>query len=122
MTNLRLIRLLPAFGVVIASLAAFPAAAQKGHNKHGGESGHCPPGQAKKGNCEPGEAFVPPGQAKKWAKGQPLPQHVHYYALPPARYSNWGAPPSGYEYVQVDDDVLLIERATRIVINLMVGR
>src|SRR5437870_1009551 len=31
-------------------------------------SGHCPPGLAKKNN-----GCMPPGQAKKWAIGQPLP-------------------------------------------------
>ena len=38
--------------VVLCAALALPAAAQKGH-------GGCPPGQAKKGNCEPGESFVP---------------------------------------------------------------
>jgi hypothetical protein len=28
-------------------------------------SGFCPPGQAKKGNCTPNGGFCPPGQAKK---------------------------------------------------------
>ncbi|HYC63632.1 MAG TPA: hypothetical protein VEC14_02785 [Reyranellaceae bacterium] len=77
---------------------------------------HCPPGQAKKGKCEPGESRVPPGQAKKWAKGQPLPAYVHYV---PYRWSN--PAPMGYEYIQVDDDVLLMEQATRVIVNLVMS-
>ena len=41
-------------------------------------SGNCPPGLAKKNNgCQP------PGQARKWAIGQPLPVGIAY-PLPPA--------------------------------------
>ena len=100
-------------GTLLMSAAiALPAAAQK----HGG----CPPGQAKKGNCEPGESFVPPGQMKKkWRVGQPLPSNVVYYPAPVAIY---GMPPPGHQYVQVDDDVLLMEQATRLIVNLVMGR
>src|SRR5690348_15780612 len=38
--------------------------------------GFCPPGLAKKNN-----GCMPPGQAKKWAIGQPLPVGVAYYPL-----------------------------------------
>src|SRR6185295_20398093 len=41
--------------------------------------GHCPPGLAKKHN-----GCMPPGQAKKWRMGQPLPRDVVIYDLPPA--------------------------------------
>ena len=37
------------------------------------KSGHCPPGLAKKNN-----GCMPPGQAKKYAIGQPLPAGVVY--------------------------------------------
>jgi len=40
--------------------------------------GHCPPGLAKKHN-----GCMPPGQAKKWVIGQPLPRDVIFYDLPP---------------------------------------
>src|SRR5688572_13872029 len=36
--------------------------------------GDCPPGLAKKHN-----GCLPPGQAKKWEKGRPLPNNVVYY-------------------------------------------
>src|SRR5688572_29112657 len=98
--------------LLVAASVALPAAAKdKGH-------GGRPPGQAKKGNCEPNQGFVPPGQAKKWSMGQPLPPAVHYYSLPPARYGSFGPPQPGYDYVQVDDDLLVMERATRIIVNV----
>lgn len=38
-----------------------------------GRGGHCPPGLAKKNN-----GCMPPGQARKWAVGRPLPRDVTY--------------------------------------------
>ena len=79
--------------------------------------GNCPPGLAKKDN-----GCLPPGQAKKrWVVGQPLPPAVVYYPLPQPLYTRLTPPPPGYEYVRVDDDVLLMQTANRSVINLMVN-
>lgn len=79
--------------------------------------GNCPPGLAKKDN-----GCLPPGQAKKmWAVGQPLPPSVVYYPLPQPLYSRLTPPPPGYEYVRVDDDVLLMQSSNRSVINLIVN-
>lgn len=65
--------------------------------------GHCPPGLAKKNNgCRP------PGQAKKWRKGRPLPREVVFYDLPPQLVQQLGAPPSGHRFVRVASDILLI--------------
>ena len=103
--------------LLVAVSVALPATAQKGHG-----NGGCPPGQAKKGNCEPNQGFAPPGQAKKWSMGQPLPPAVTYYSLPPTRYGSYGPPQPGYDYVQVDDDLLVMERSTRIIVNVLTGR
>lgn len=79
--------------------------------------GNCPPGLAKKDN-----GCLPPGQARKlWAVNQPLPPTVVYYPLPPVLYSQLTPPPYGYEYVRVDDDVLLMQTASRSVVNLVVN-
>ncbi len=79
--------------------------------------GNCPPGLAKKDN-----GCLPPGQAKKmWVVGQPLPPHVVYYPLPPTLYSRLTPPPYGYEYVRVDDDVLLMQSASRSILNILVN-
>ncbi len=72
--------------------------------------GFCPPGLAKKNN-----GCMPPGQAKKWAIGQPLPAGVAYFALPPALLGRLTPAPNGYAYVQVGSDVLLMGVATRII-------
>lgn len=65
--------------------------------------GNCPPGLAKKHN-----GCMPPGQAKKWSRGRPLPRDVEYYDLPPAVLVQLGAPPAGHRYVRVASDILLI--------------
>lgn len=104
-----------------------PNAADQDHGKHfgdhdrvvirdyyvdAGRSGHCPPGLAKKNNgCRP------PGQAKKWAIGQPLPPAVIYAPLPPALVVQLTPPPSGYRYVRVAGDILMISAGTRMVVD-----
>lgn len=77
-------------------------------------AGHCPPGLAKKRN-----GCVPPGQAKKWYVGRPLPSNVQYYPLPHEVVNYLGQPPAGYQYVRVDNDVLLLGTATRVVIDVI---
>jgi Ni/Co efflux regulator RcnB len=72
--------------------------------------GHCPPGLAKKHN-----GCMPPGQAKKWRMGQPLPREVVIYDVPPALVVRIGTPPPGYKYVRVASDILLIAVGTRMV-------
>ena len=75
-------------------------------------SGQCPPGLAKKNN-----GCMPPGQAKKWRTGQPLPRDVIFYDVPPALVVRIGTPPSGYRYVRVAADILLIAVGTGMVID-----
>jgi len=77
--------------------------------------GHCPPGLAKKHN-----GCMPPGQAKKWRVGQPLPKDVVIYDLPPALVIRIGTPPPGYKYVRVAADVLLIAIGSRMVADAIV--
>jgi len=75
-------------------------------------SGHCPPGLAKKNN-----GCLPPGQAKKWAQGQPLPAGLPYYLLPQDLLGQLTPPPIGYQYIRVADDVLLMATGTRMIID-----
>lgn len=72
----------------------------------------CPPGLAKKNN-----GCMPPGQAKKWSRGRPLPRDVVFYDLPPALVIELGAPPPNHRYVRVAADILLITIGTGIVID-----
>jgi Ni/Co efflux regulator RcnB len=72
----------------------------------------CPPGLAKKKN-----GCMPPGQAKKWKLGQPLPRDVTYYPVPQALVVQIGPPPSGHRYVRVAGDILLIAVGTAMVVD-----
>lgn len=74
--------------------------------------GYCPPGLAKKNN-----GCMPPGQAKKWQVGRPLPREVIFYDLPPRLVIQIGAPPAGHRYVRVAADILLIAVGTGMVID-----
>ncbi|MGR8979132.1 MAG: RcnB family protein [Gammaproteobacteria bacterium] len=74
--------------------------------------GFCPPGLAKKGT-----GCMPPGQAKKWVIGQPLPRDLIFYNLPPALASRIGPPPPGYRFVRVASDILMITIGTGLVID-----
>jgi Ni/Co efflux regulator RcnB len=75
-------------------------------------AGRCPPGLAKKNN-----GCMPPGQAKKWAMGQPLPRDVVFYPVPNAVLSQLGTPPSGHKYVRVASDILLIATGSRMIVD-----
>ena len=103
-------------GVVIAAVVGgltigMAAAGPKG----------CPPGLAKKA-----VACVPPGQAKQWQIGAPLPRGSGYVVLDEAEWRRLGLrrPGDGTQYVLVDDQVLRTNQATREVIEavLAVGR
>lgn len=78
------------------------------------QAGHCPPGLAKKNN-----GCLPPGQAKKWRRGYPLPRDVIYYDLPPVVIARLDPPPRGYKYVRVAADVLMIAIGTGMVIDAL---
>ena len=81
-------------------------------------AGRCPPGLAKKGN-----GCLPPGQAKKqqqlWVIGQPLPPAIVYERVPPAVVQQLAPVPPGYEYVRVDNDVLLMDMTNRMVADVV---
>ena len=80
-------------------------------------AGRCPPGLAKKGN-----SCLPPGQAKKqqlWVIGQPLPPAVVYERVPPTVVQQMAPVPPGYEYVRVDNDVLLMDMTNRMVADVV---
>lgn len=75
-------------------------------------SGHCPPGLKKKHN-----GCMPPGQAKKWVIGRPLPPDVIYYDLPEVVIVELGPPPIGHRYVRVAGDILMIATGTAMVMD-----
>ncbi|MGY8904814.1 MAG: RcnB family protein [Burkholderiales bacterium] len=75
-------------------------------------TGRCPPGLAKKNN-----GCLPPGQAKKWGIGQPLPREVVYYSVPQPLLVQLNPAPVGHRYVRVAADILLIAIGTGLVID-----
>ena len=72
----------------------------------------CPPGLAKKG-----ERCMPPGQARKWKMGQPLPRDIRRRPVEVDVRVQLGTPPVGYEFVRVAGDILLIAVGTAMVID-----
>jgi Ni/Co efflux regulator RcnB len=81
-------------------------------NYRGYRGRRCPPGLARKGN-----GCVPPGHARKWAIGRPLPRHVIFYDVPQPIVAGLGYPPPGYRFVRVASDILLIAIGTGMVMD-----
>jgi len=78
-------------------------------------AGRCPPGLVRQRN-----GCLPPGQAKKLhVIGQPLPPAVVPRPVPPVVTQQLAPAPAGHEYVRVDDDVILMEKANRIVADIV---
>lgn len=77
-------------------------------------SGHCPPGLVRKNN-----RCLPPGQAKKWVRGRPLPREVIYYDVAPEILVHLGPPPPNHRFVRVAEDILLIAVGTGMVIDAL---
>lgn len=72
----------------------------------------CPPGLVKKHN-----GCTPPGYAKKWKVGRPLAREVIFYEVPQPLVVQIGPPPTGYRYVRVAGDILLIAIGTGMVVD-----
>lgn len=74
----------------------------------------CPPGLAKKNN-----GCLPPGQAKKWRVGQPLPRDVVFHDLPRDLLGRLAPAPTGYRYVRVENDILKIVNGTGVIADVI---
>lgn len=74
----------------------------------------CPPGLAKKNN-----GCLPPGQARNWVVGQPVPSNVTIYSvaqpvirmLPPA--------PVGYRYARIGGDIVLVQQNNNVIVDII---
>jgi hypothetical protein len=62
---------------------------------------------------------LPPGVATKYARGKPLPPGIAKRALPPDLVAILPAQ-SGYEYILVERDVLLVSLRTSIVVDILI--
>lgn len=82
-------------------------------------AGTCPIGFAKKDDgCEP------PRHLRSWEVGKPLPANAIRFDLPAVLVAKLGKPPSGYRYVRVVGDILLVSNRTKLVVDgiLNLGR
>ena len=82
----------------------------------GKKAKHCPPGLAKKNN-----GCMPPGQARKWAVGQPLPRDVVVYEVPRPVLVQLPPAPVGYRYERVGGDIVLVRINGRVVVDIMLN-
>src|SRR4051812_43032614 len=82
---------------------------------YGGRKG-CPPGLAKKQN-----GCMPPGQARKWDVGHPLPRDVVVYSVPQPVLTYLPPAPVGYRYQRVGGDLVLVRNNDRVVVDIMLN-
>jgi len=82
--------------------------------EHYGDGRHCPPGLAKKHN-----GCMPPGQARTWVVGQPIPAGVTLYAVPQPVLVQLPPAPVGYSYSRVGADITLMKGHT--VVDVMLN-
>lgn len=76
----------------------------------------CPPGLAKKNNgCNP------PGLVQQWQIGQPLNSNITTYDLTRRLTRQLGEAPSGYGYTRVDNNILMLELGTQLVVDVING-
>jgi Ni/Co efflux regulator RcnB len=97
-----------ASGLSLALLIAFAGVATP-RSAGAGQKSFCPPGLANKG-C------IPPGQRKKWARGDYIPHDVEYRRI---RYDEYRlpAPGTGHFYANIGGDIYLLAEATQRVIE-----
>lgn len=76
----------------------------------------CPPGLAKKQN-----GCMPPGQAKKWAVGQPVPQGVTVYSVAQPVLRQLPPAPYGYRYARIGSDIVLVQQRNNVIVDIIVG-
>lgn len=76
--------------------------------------GFCPPGLAKKNN-----GCMPPGQAKKWAVGQRLPDYVDYYNVPHELAERLGYDSPAYKLIRVGAAILRVAVDNGVVVEAL---
>ncbi len=74
----------------------------------------CPPGLAKKNN-----ACLPPGQARAWVVGQPVPSNVTIYAVAPPVIRMLPPAPYGYRYARIGGDIVLVQQQNNIIVDII---
>ncbi len=76
----------------------------------------CPPGLAKKDN-----GCMPPGQARNWAVGQPIPRGVTTYSVPQPVIAQLPPAPYGYRYTRIGGDIVLVQQQNNLIVDIIQG-
>lgn len=79
-------------------------------------SNKCPPGLAKKNN-----GCMPPGQARKWEVGQPVPRGVTVYPVPQPVIVQLPPAPYGYRYARIGGDIVLVQQQNNLIVDIIQG-
>ena len=91
-------------------------AARSYYHQHYASAKNCPPGLAKKNN-----GCMPPGQAKKWAVGQPIPHGVVVYPVPQPVIVQFPPPPYGYRYARIGNDIVLVQAQGNLIVDIILN-
>lgn len=86
------------------------------YSTHYADGRRCPPGLAKKNN-----GCMPPGQAKKWDVGQPIPRGVTVYQVPQPVLVHLPPAPYGYRYARIGNDIVLVQQQNNLIVDIIVG-
>ena len=90
--------------------------ARQYYSQNYGGGKNCPPGLAKKHN-----GCMPPGQAKNWSVGQPVPRGVTVYSVAPPVIRQLPPAPYGYRYARIGDDIVLVQQQNNLIVDIIVG-
>ena len=90
--------------------------ARQYYSQNYGQGRNCPPGLAKKHN-----GCMPPGQAKKWSVGQPVPRGVTVYSVAPPVLRQLPPAPYGYRYARIGGDIVLVQQQNNLIVDIIVG-
>ena len=83
-----------------------------GHNDSHGK--RCPPGLVKKNN-----GCMPPGHARNWVVGQPVPRGVTVYAVPQPVIVQLRPAPYGYRYARIGGDIVLVQEQNNLIVDII---
>jgi Ni/Co efflux regulator RcnB len=89
-------------------------AARAYYSEHYSHAKNCPPGLAKKNN-----GCMPPGQARKWAVGEPVPRGVTIYSVPQPVLLQLPPPPYGYRYARIGNDIVLVQSRNNVIVDII---
>ena len=74
----------------------------------------CPPGLAKKNN-----GCLPPGQARNWTVGQPVPRNVTVYSVAQPVVRMLPTAPVGYRYARIGGDIVLVQQSNNVIVDII---